>query len=231
MRLRLSVFPKVLRLAVLAKRLTVAVGQFIKIKRFENSVGVTSTPIVASNKVFSNAASVSEASSVEPKKNIFNGIGFDDGEPYFLEDYVIGAPDFQDYTLGVQVIKVFTKAPIGDGAVFNDTVFSVTVQKSFSDQFFATDDVDGALTDQDDVTLEFFKATDHTPVVSEIRIFNFSKEITDQQNYFLEDYVAEDYVVGPRVFADDAGTILSQGYVLGATYFAEDYVGESRTFS
>jgi hypothetical protein len=229
-KLRLSVSPKVLRLAILAKRLAVAVGQFIKIKRLENSVGVASDPIVIPNKILNNSASVFEASSIEPKKNIFDGVGFDDGTPYFLEDYVVGAPDFQDYTLGVQVIKVFTKSPV----LTNVTALSapaLTFQKSFSDQFFATDDVDGLLTDQDDLTLEFFKATDHTPVVSEIRVFNFSKEITDQPNYFLEDYVAEDYVIGPRVFAEDAGTLLSQGYVLDATYFAEDYVGESRTFS
>lgn len=213
MKLKVSISPKILRLVVIAKRLAIAIGRFVKVKHNLESIEVRSEPNIVPNKVLSHGVVVQDIPpTVRPFKNILEGVGLDDGEPYFLENYVVGAPAFQDYTLGPQVIKVFTKSPI----LINVGVLSqpaLTFQRSFSDQFFATDDVDGALTNQDDVTLEFFKSTDNTPAFSDINIFSISKILLEL----------------PQVIS--LGILVSQNYTEDATYFVGDYVGESRAFS
>jgi hypothetical protein len=83
--------------------------------------------------------------------------------------------------------------------------------RSFSDGFTATDDIDGVVTPEDDQKVQFFKNTTNTVGITDAAALQLSISLSE----------------APA--ATDSGLIVSQGYC-DITYFAEDYVGESRTF-
>jgi len=208
MRLRVVVSPKILRLSVLAKRLALAIGRFVGVVQNVEIVKVDSDPKLTISKIPQDTVAVIDDVAIPlPLKNILEGVGIDDGQPYFLEDYVA-----EDYVLGVQVIKVFTKSPILTGATALSAPV-LTLQRSFSDGFSATDDIDGELSDSDDILLEVFKATDTASSTSDVSIISVGKTLLDSSE------------------VSDTGFLRNQNYTEDMTYFAEDYVGESRVLS
>lgn len=208
MRLRVVVSPKILRLGVIAKRLALAIGRFVGVVQNVEIVTVDSDPKLSISKIPQDTVAVVDDITVPlPLKNVFDGIGIDDGQPYFFEDYVA-----EDYVLGTQVIKVFTKSPILTGATALSAT-ALTLQKSFSDGFSATDDIDGELSDSDDVLLEVFKSTDTASSTSDVSIISVGKALVNSSE------------------VSASGLLRSQNYTEDMTYFAEDYVGESRVLS
>ena len=75
----------------------------------------------------------------------------------------------------------------------------------------ATDDLDGEATTEDDQEIQFFKVLNHTTSAADTKTLTVSLAKADTTN------------------ASDAGSLRSQNYC-DFTYFAEDYVGQSRTF-
>jgi hypothetical protein len=75
----------------------------------------------------------------------------------------------------------------------------------------ATDDLDGEATTEDDQEIQFFKVLNHTTSAADTKTLTVDLAKADTTN------------------ASDAGSLRSQNYC-DFTYFAEDYVGQSRTF-
>jgi len=103
--------------------------------------------------------------------------------------------------------------------------------KHLLDTVNATDDIDGAASILDDQEMQFFKNTTNAATVADVftRIISFTRSFTETPN--ATDSVTLNY--GP-IFLNttsltDAGSLRSQGYC-DFTFFAEDYVGASRTF-
>ena len=88
---------------------------------------------------------------------------------------------------------------------------AMTFGKFLTSAATATDDLDGETTAEDDQEIQFFKVLNHTTSAADAKALAFGK--------FLADLTS----------STDAGSLRSQNYC-DFTYFAEDYVGESRTF-
>ena len=119
---------------------------------------------------------------------------------------------------------------LADGAAFSDA-FSLAHSVVHSDTVFATDDVDGAASILDDQEMQFFKNTTNLASTSDslYRLVAFSRSFTETPN--ATDLAALTY---GTTFLEtpsftDAGSLRSQGYC-DFTFFAEDFVGASRTF-
>ena len=99
-----------------------------------------------------------------------------------------------------------------DAVAFSDTVVpSVQFQRAFQDASNATDDVDGLASILDDQEILFEKTNNNTLFVAESDVLSTGKVLGDAASFA------------------DAGSLRSQGFA-DFTYFAEDYVGASRTF-
>lgn len=86
-----------------------------------------------------------------------------------------------------------------------------TFGKTLTDTTTATDDLDGEATTEDDQEIQFFKVLNHLASASDAKAVTFGKFLAHAASL------------------TDAGSLRSQNYC-DFTYFAEDYVGQSRTF-
>jgi hypothetical protein len=194
-----------LALAVQAKKLAVALGNFIKAKFITDTVSVEDTAVITRLKFFTDLVGATDDPIIVPNKGINNTVTFQDDSRYFAEDYIS-----EDYVLQTGIEVNFGKALAESVGVQSSTLIETTYRRSFADGFVVTDDIDGAVTPEDDQEIQFFKNT--TNIVG----------ITDSTALQLGIGLSE----APA--ATDSGLIVSQGYC-DITYFAEDYVGESRT--
>lgn len=127
------------------------------------------------------------------ERSLASNIGASDSDqPYFLEDYVEGAPTAQTYTLTGQFIKAF-ETPKAESVV-------------------ASEELGGGATIGDLPTYLFIKALGNTIPVSETASLTLQRGLAHTTN------------------VADTGSLISQNYVDNETYFAENYVGDSRTF-
>jgi hypothetical protein len=200
-----------LRTVALSKRLVVAVGDFLKFLIFTDAASTADALSRATNKPLSDSVAASESIGVVPNKGLFDGVATFDGESYFDEDYVVGAPLAPTYTLGAQIAFAVSK-PISDPVSTADAK-TISFQRSFSESTNVTDDVNGALS-EDDQLIEFFKSLENQAAL-----------LDADRSYIMSKILAE------IPAAASSGTLYSQGYTVDMSYFAEDYVGESRAFS
>jgi hypothetical protein len=200
-----------LRTVALSKRLAVAVGDFIKFLVFTDTASTTDALSRAISKPLSDSTTASESIGIVPNKRPFDFVATFDDQLYFDEDYVIGAPSAQTYTLGTQVVFEVSK-PISDPVSTADAK-AISFQRSFSESTNVTDDVNGALS-EDDQLIEFFKSLENQAAL-----------VDADRSYIMSKILAE------IPAAASSGTLYSQGYTVDMSYFAEDYVGESRAFS
>lgn len=98
----------------------------------------------------------------------------------------------------------------GDTATASDSI-ARAFAKFLTSTATATDDLDGEATTEDDQEIQFFKVLNNSTSAADAKALTFGK--------FLADIAS----------TTDAGSLRSQNYC-DFTYFAEDYVGESRTF-
>lgn len=280
-RLRTAVRGLRLGLSVSAMRLRVALGEFVAFLSPTDTATTSETTTFAVTKASADSFSAGHRVEVELRKNPSNRAGLDDGDPYFAEDYVVGAPAFQTYTLGPQVFrdvgKVLSDSPTAA------SLAQLLLTRGYADAFAAsearaqlfgkvlghgvgaTDDLNGAMP-LDDQTISFFKSLDHitntadSPVKLFVRgLFDGSAAAEDAallvaKPYFETAAAAEAYALtnskilghtagasdadvllsgktlGDSAGAGESGSLRSQGYTVDLTYFAEDYVGASRTF-
>jgi hypothetical protein len=200
-----------LRTVALSKRLVVAVGDFLEFLIFTDAASTADALSRATNKPLSDSVAASESIGVVPNKGLFDGVATFDGESYFDEDYVVGAPLAPTYTLGAQIAFAVSK-PISDPVSTADAK-TISFQRSFSESTNVTDDVNGALS-EDDQLIEFFKSLENQAAL-----------LDADRSYIMSKILAE------IPAAASSGTLYSQGYTVDMSYFAEDYVGESRAFS
>lgn len=195
-----------LALAVQAKKLAVALGNFIKAKFITDTVGVEDEFRVTRLKFFTDLVGATDDPIIVPNKGINNTVTFQDDSRYFAEDYIS-----EDYVLQTGIEVNFGKALAESVGVQSSTLIETTYLRSFSDGFTATDDIDGVVTPEDDQKVQFFKNTTNTVGITDAAALQLGISLSE----------------APA--ATDSGLIVSQGYC-DITYFAEDYVGESRTF-
>ncbi len=264
-RLRLSVAASRMRLTigVLGLRLVSTLGEFLQILTKQDTVGVQESRRASLVRVRSDDAFITDRALVVPNKTVYDGTSFGDGEPYFLEDYIVGAPDFQTYTLGIQVFKDITKPRAEALGVAESS--EIVLQKNFAEHIDVTDDVNGGLFDPDDQLIEYFKAESNAPDVSDFATLSvgavrsdaaavaesstlsittsrfeallasdapqiiFATSRSDATGVIDAFNVSFGGVYAEPPTAQDSGSLRSQGYV-EFSYFAEDYVGSSRTF-
>jgi len=109
---RLGVVATAIRLglAVPAMKLQTAVGQFLRFLSFTDTVSSTSSAQIETQKPFTDSGRVVETRvEVEIRKPFSDGAGSDDDAQYFFEDYVVGAPGGQTYTIPKQIVLDLSK--------------------------------------------------------------------------------------------------------------------------
>ena len=111
-----------------------------------------------------------------------------------------------------QISKAFQKGP-GDPAYFGDEQFRA-YGKLINDRVDITDDVDGESSVLDDQEIQFFKVR--------ANVANAADSLALAMGY--------NRTFTNTASSTDAGSIRNQGYA-DFTFFAEDYVGASRTFT
>ena len=281
-RLRIAARGLRLSLSVSAMRLRVALGEFVAFLYPTDTATTSETTTFVVTKASADVAVAGpQRVEIEFRKNPSNRAGLDDGDPYFAEDYVVGAPVFQTYTLGPQVFKdvgkVLSDAPTAA------SLAQLLLTRGYADAFAAsearaqlfgkvlghgvgaTDDLNGAMP-LDDQTISFFKSLDHIASTADSPTKLFSRGLFDgsaaaedavllvAKPYFETAAAAEAYALtntkilghtagasdadvllsgktlGDSAGAGESGSLRSQGYTVDLTYFAEDYVGASRTF-
>ena len=200
-----------LRTVALSKRLAVAVGDFIEFLVFTDTASTTDALSRATSKPLSDSATASESIGIVPNKGLLDGVATFDDQLYFDADYVVGGPSAQTYTLGTQVVFEVSK-PISDPVSTADAK-AISFQRSFSESTNVPDDVNEALS-EDDQLIEFFKSLENQAAL-----------VDADRSYIMSKILAE------IPAAASSGTLYSQGYTVDMSYFAEDYVGESRAFS
>lgn len=234
-----------LALAVQAKKLAVALGNFILVKFFTENPKVSENISLQPRKNFSNPVGIQDVSVVVPSKGINNLVAISDtGADYFAEDYIA-----EDYTLPRQFVWLLNKG-ISETPTVQEQL-AIQHSKSFTETVKAIDFLDGEL-DKTDKTIDFFKSSTNIPVASDqferqvdyVRSFNELTSIVDLAAISLSRGVTDSAAVSDNLTyeifigvpladsssASDSGSLLAQGYTEDMTYFAEDYVGESRTF-
>ena len=82
-----------------------------------------------------------------------------------------------------------------------------------ADSVVSTDDADGEASVLDDQEMSFFKVTSNSAAIGDSDTLSFTKSATDSAAF------------------TDSGSVISQGYVDTHTYFLEDYVGLSASFT
>ena len=213
--LRLSlgtiVSPLRLGLAVLSKRLAVAVGLFLWFIKPSDNVAASDRRDLILWKPLIDAITALEVRLLQFGKVLGERPSFSDGEPYFAEDYVVGAPLAQTYTEPLQVVKVIRK-PLVESPALVDTDAKV-FSKVISHSVFSTDDLNGVVPG-DDQTLAVFKSLNNGIQAAETFVFKliYRPSFTETPNL------------------TSTGYLRSQGYTVDMSYFEEDYVGASRTF-
>ena len=211
MKLKTSVSPIRLRLGVLSKRLaTATLGVRLRTVALSKRLAVAVGDFIKAL-IFADTARATESIGVVPNKGLFDGAATFDDQLYFAEDYVIGAPAAPTYTLGRQIELAVSK-PVSD-AMSAAEAKAISFQRSFSESTNVTDDVNGALS-EDDQLIEFFKSLENQAAL-----------VDADRSYVMSKILAE------IPAAASSGTLYSQGYTVDMSYFAEDYVGESRAFS
>lgn len=143
-----------------------------------------------------------------------------------------------------ELIKAITENPL----LIDEARFDVA--KGISDTVFVTDDLGGESTVDDDQTIQFLKVRSDLAFISEVlsRIVAYNREFADAATVsdspalsfstsFADAFQAAEFAVkllgkgeSDTLAGSDSGTLLNQDYVDNPFYFADDYVGDKRTF-
>ena len=144
-------------------------------------------------------------------------------------DYAADKEFAESPNLTDAIVNTFYKNPSETPNVTDATLFEKG--KGFSDTVYATDDVDANASINDDQEMQFFKNTTNIASFTDsfARTVAFSRNFAENPSF--TDTIASIYgttfLETPSL--TDAGSLRSQGYC-DFTFFAEDFVGASRTF-
>ena len=180
-------------------------------KPLTDSGSVADSPSLRSVKPFTEAPSATDDDTLDITKIAGDDTAQDYcDQSYFLEDYVEGDR-------------------IDLGFFTDDNVVSIT--KFLNDQAFVTDDLDGEASTEDDQEIAFVKTRSDIGIASD----TFDRTVVYLRDFTENGGASESAVkLTTKARSDsaaftDSGDLRSQSYC-DFTYFAEDYVGASRTF-
>ena len=98
---------------------------------------------------------------------------------------------------------------------------SIGVSPNKADSAYLADDQSFALT----------KLVSDAPTTSESLAYSFGSLFSDSSNAAESEVKSIGKIPRDSAASVDSGSLISQGYTVDNTYFAEDYVGDSRTFT
>jgi len=197
--------------------------------------GLTETPAVAEAHIFaltkplSDSSSLTDTPSIQPSKVLTEAPSATDNDTLDITK-IAGEDTAQDYCDQSYFLEDYIQGDRTDLAFFtDDNVVSIT--KFLNDQTFVTDDLDGEASAEDDQEIAFVKTRTDIGVASD----TFNRTVVYLRDFTENGSASESAVkLTTKVRSDsaaftDSGDLRSQGYC-DFTYFAEDYVGASRTF-
>jgi hypothetical protein len=199
------------------------------IKGLTETPAVTEAHVIAFTKPLTDSGSVTDTPALQPTKGLTEAPSATDNDTldiikiagddtnhdycdlsYFAEDYIAGDRTDRAYVAETNV---------------------VSITKFLTDQTFVTDDLDGEATAEDDQEIAFVKTRTDIGVASD----SFDRTVVYLRDFAENGSASESAVkLTTKARSDsaaftDSGNLRSQGYC-DFTYFAEDYVGASRTF-
>lgn len=197
--------------------------------------GLTETPAVAEAHIFaltkplSDSGGVADLPSIRPTKELTEAPSVVDDDTLDVTK-IAGEDTAQNYCDQSYFLEDYVDGDRTDLGFFtDDNVVSIT--KFLTDQAFATDDLDGEASAEDDQEIAFVKTRTDIGVVSD----TFDRTVTYLRDFTENGSATESAVKLTTKFRSDSGAVSdsgdlrSQGYC-DFTYFAEDYVGASRAF-
>jgi hypothetical protein len=219
----------VLKTVVLSKKLAVELGLFVSFIARSDTTSAAESSLLSFIKRLTENPKVSEDTVFEYRKVLSNKGGFSDGELYFAEDYIEGAPLSQTYTDLPQVIRTVSKPLANSGSFADAQVFQFS--KVINHGVGATDDINGVLPG-DDQTFSFFKSIDQQAQVAETleRRVEYKRSFANDAAASSSDVLLVGKILANAAAAATNGSLRMQSYTEDMTYFAEDYVGTSLTF-
>lgn len=229
-RLRFSVAALSLQTLVASKKLIVDIGEFLLLLTKQDTAIASEGNTVRFEKVLSDLGFASELLSFRFTKSFADRSVFSDGEQYFAEDYVEGAPLAQTYTEPSQVFKRVGKV-LANSSEASDAPPIRVFGKVLGHNVGATDDLNGVLPG-DDQTISFFKSLDQTFQAAEdfVRRVTYIRAFSDNFSTSDTDTLVVGKITQDASQTSDSGSLRMQSYTEDMTYFAEDYVGTTRTF-
>ncbi len=113
-----------------------------------------------------------------------------------------------------------------------DAIEAFAITKLLADQATVTDDLDGEATAEDDQEMQFAKVTGNIAAAIDVLTLavNYNRVFTDSYGVTDSDVLHFGKRPADTTSMTDVGSLRSQGFA-DFTYFAEDYVGASRTFT
>lgn len=180
-------------------------------KPLTDSGAITDAQTLTSVKALTEAPSATDNDVIDFTKIAGDDTDYDYCDlSYFAEDYVEGD----------RVDRAF---------VAETNVIDMT--KFLSDQVFATDDLDGEASAEDDQEISFVKTRTEIANVTDLfdRDVNYSRDFNENGSVGQSAVKLTTKIESDSGAVSDSGNLRSQGYC-DFTYFAEDYVGASRAF-
>lgn len=186
----------------------ISFGKFVLWRFFYDSTTTDDQATKASGKSLTESPEVTDAQAKASSKTFAEALSITDFVTILLNQFKV----FSDFFAANdnQTLNIHKKP--NDAVAFTEAQ-AKDFAKTINETFYATDDLDGEASADDEQNITFVK------VRSEILPVTDAVSILFNQG---------------RIFADssatsDSGSLRSQGYV-SFDYFSEDYVGESRTF-
>jgi len=209
MSLKLSAVSQTLKRVVTSQRLiaSIAKGLFLKILELADSFSVAEAIAKAFGRPLSDQAFATDSPAKETGKNVTDASSVSDDDTLEIgknvsdSSFLADAIDQFDFGKNLSDTSVITE----------DHQFAHT--KLLTDSAFVTDDIDGEASILDDQEVQFFKVRIDSGFASESEVKSVGKAASDS------------------AISADSGSLRSQNYTVDNSYFAEDYVGESRTFT
>tara|TARA_Y100001938_G_scaffold4849_1_gene6105 strand:+ start:568 stop:1275 length:708 start_codon:yes stop_codon:yes gene_type:complete len=182
------------------------VGEFLKFLNLSENASIADSEIIDYQKNISENPVLADQSVLSTAKSLTDSSSISDSQVFSTSTVHADSGIVSD-SLANNLSK-----SIVDISTVNDVFLkNITFNRAFTDNAFATDDVDGAASAEDDQEIQFFKVIANIGLATEQDVKLFEKQISDIIN------------------VSDAGVFRGQGYC-DFEYFADDYVGFSGNF-
>lgn len=254
-KLAVSAAASKLSVKVAALKVAIALGNFVKTVLAIDIVSIQEQIAKYFTKDITDNIDIQDSPVIVPTKVIGDSAGFSDGEVYFAEDYITGAPSSQTYTEGKQLVWEMLKVLVELPTTISSTLV-LTFNRSITDTSNINDSVNivpnKGINDTTSIseTVVSSIGANYVEVPSVQELISKDISVLKTDNYIVSDtpsigvqqvlanaaalidtvLLSVTSGLSDTVGAGSTGSLYSQGYV-DFSYFAEDYVGDSRVFS